>query len=720
MKKLLLIAALLTCLVASAQIDSIVEVTVGEYNTSYIGKSGRVYFTYFGQAPFGVYRDTTGPTKISNGVSGQGSQYRSVILKSDGKPALVYKDVADNSRDGVQNIDVDYLGNAFTGNTKVFGAFKSFLTLRAGVPWIFGYSDFMGVAGTSEDVYYAPRPLSVPSGKTITKLVCMEPVYNPGSGIIMGLVSDGTVILYTKGGGGAYTTVSGLTGVLDITAITQFVYVAITADDIKAWGPYSEMVGLAANTTTPTSIKASFISAGLQFPIKQAVENWTCFLLLDNKNDLFGIGDNVHGNLGIGTQWPNWRTNYYSGTRSPYAWNFNRSQYPQTTAVQIMGKFKKVFGSGNFANHFFAMDMGGAIYSWGRNKDRALGNKLHYENDNIFPEALNVPFPKKVNPLGPEMWPPGFTPNFDSTSILRPQASAGVDQYIQTTSTTLYGQGHQQGTLLVPVGNITSFLWQKVSGPSGGTISSPTQPSTTVTGLVPGQYKYALTVASNVNGQQETAEVLVNVTTNVLPNSDAGPDQTITLPTSAVTLNGSGSDPDGYVTSYTWAQVGGTAATITSPETGVTTVTGLTTPGIRSFRLQVVDNSFGSKFDFVNITVSAGGSNAAPTVNAGSNVTLTLPTNSTTLTAVGADADGTVASYLWTKTSGGVGTISSASSASTSVINLVAGTYTFRVTVTDNLGSTGFDDATVTVNAAPVPGGTAPIRIRGRRFRKAP
>jgi ribosomal protein L14 len=100
------------------------------------------------------------------------------------------------------------------------------------------------------------------------------------------------------------------------------------------------------------------------------------------------------------------------------------------------------------------------------------------------------------------------------------------------------------------------------------------------------------------------------------------------------------------------------------------------------------------------VTVNAA-ANIPPTANAGNNITLTLPTNSTTLVGSGTDADGTIASYAWTKVTGpAAGTITSASSATTQVSGLVAGTYTFRLTVTDNSGATATDDMTVTVNAA--------------------
>ena len=48
------------------------------------------------------------------------------------------------------------------------------------------------------------------------------------------------------------------------------------------------------------------------------------------------------------------------------------------------------------------------------------------------------------------------------------------------------------------------------------------------------------------------------LTTNHPPLANAGPNQTIHLPVSTVTLNGSGcSDPDMNIVSYTWTKISG-------------------------------------------------------------------------------------------------------------------------------------------------------------------
>src|SRR5258706_20623 len=92
--------------------------------------------------------------------------------------------------------------------------------------------------------------------------------------------------------------------------------------------------------------------------------------------------------------------------------------------------------------------------------------------------------------------------------------------------------------------------------------------------------------------------------------------------------------------------------------------------------------------------------NVAPVANAGGNKSITLPVNSVVLNGSGTDSDGTIAGYSWTKVSGGAATLTNANTASLTASGLVAGTYVFRLTVTDNQGAVGSDDATVTVNPA--------------------
>jgi len=98
--------------------------------------------------------------------------------------------------------------------------------------------------------------------------------------------------------------------------------------------------------------------------------------------------------------------------------------------------------------------------------------------------------------------------------------------------------------------------------------------------------------------------------------------------------------------------------------------------------------------------------NAAPVANAGSDKSITLPTNTLSVTGSATDSDGTISSYSWTKKSGSTVTLSGTSTKTLALSNLVAGTYVFTLTVKDNDGATDTDDVTVVVksatNSAPV------------------
>lgn len=98
---------------------------------------------------------------------------------------------------------------------------------------------------------------------------------------------------------------------------------------------------------------------------------------------------------------------------------------------------------------------------------------------------------------------------------------------------------------------------------------------------------------------------------NQAPIADAGPDQTITLPTDSVTLDGSAStDPDGSITSYVWTEDSGPSTV--DPDDAVTTAAGGLVEGTYVFRLTVTDNDGASSSDTVTITVlhdNGGGSN---------------------------------------------------------------------------------------------------------------
>ncbi|WBO83288.1 PKD domain-containing protein [Hymenobacter yonginensis] len=96
--------------------------------------------------------------------------------------------------------------------------------------------------------------------------------------------------------------------------------------------------------------------------------------------------------------------------------------------------------------------------------------------------------------------------------------------------------------------------------------------------------------------------------TNQPPAANAGPDQTLTLPTSTAQLLGSGTDPDGTINTYTWSQVSGpNTAAFSSLAAAQPTVSGLVA-GTYVFSLVVTDNGGASSTpDQVSVQVNASG-----------------------------------------------------------------------------------------------------------------
>ncbi len=91
------------------------------------------------------------------------------------------------------------------------------------------------------------------------------------------------------------------------------------------------------------------------------------------------------------------------------------------------------------------------------------------------------------------------------------------------------------------------------------------------------------------------------------------------------------------------------------------------------------------------------GGNTLPNVNAGNDQSIRLPAT-LTLSGTASDPDGTISSLLWTQVSGpNTATITSPTIATTTVTNIVTGTYVFRLQAIDNSGGISTDDIQVTV-----------------------
>ena len=105
--------------------------------------------------------------------------------------------------------------------------------------------------------------------------------------------------------------------------------------------------------------------------------------------------------------------------------------------------------------------------------------------------------------------------------------------------------------------------------------------------------------------------------------------------------------------------------------------------------------------------------NTAPVSVPGPNQTITLPTSTTILNGVGShDPDGTVVYYKWRQVSGpSANTVLDSTYQETRIAGLVAGTYVYSLTVTDNGWATNKSTMTVIVTSAT--GNVAPTVTAG-------
>ena len=279
-----------------------------------------------------------------------------------------------------------------------------------------------------------------------------------------------------------------------------------------------------------------------------------------------------------------------------------------------------------------------------------------------------------------------------------PVADAGINQLITlpVNSVTLTGIGTDAD------GTIVSYSWAKISGPAAEVLVSPNASSTLVNNLAQGFYEFELTLTDNDGlASTDTITVTVNDMLNKAPFANAGTKKVISLPANSTTLTGSGTDSDGFITSFFWKKISGPAqAVIESPDSAITVINNLVQGGYK-FELTVTDNNGAISKDIVQVIVNSG-QNQLPTANAGQDQVILLPTNTTTLTGIGMDADGTITSYKWLKISGNAaGVIGSSNSATTTISNLVQGANQYQLSVTDNKGAVTKDTVKITVNPAP-------------------
>ena len=280
-----------------------------------------------------------------------------------------------------------------------------------------------------------------------------------------------------------------------------------------------------------------------------------------------------------------------------------------------------------------------------------------------------------------------------------PVANAGVNRSVTLPANQLV----LSGTGTDADGTVVAYHWRQISGPSVATFSSFEVAAPTISALVVGSYVFSLVVTDDQGANSVASQATITVfSANQTPVANAGTAQTIVLPTTSVKLSGTGTDADGTVVAYRWQQVSGPGtARFSSATVAAPTVTSLVA-GSYVFSLVVTDNQ-GANSIANQVTVKVVPANQAPVANAGTAQLIVLPTASAQLAGTGSAAPGhSLAAYRWRQLSGPApAQLSDSTLAAPTVSRLVAGSYVFRLVVTDEQGAaSAASQVSVTVNPA--------------------
>ena len=308
-------------------------------------------------------------------------------------------------------------------------------------------------------------------------------------------------------------------------------------------------------------------------------------------------------------------------------------------------------------------------------------------------------------PSDPSPTDPTPEPDPEPEPNTAPVADAGAPPIAaEGARVTLNGRGSSD-----PDDDTLTYAWRQTGGTSVSLSGANTAtPGFTAPSLLSADAELVFRLTVSDGSLSATDTVTVTVThVNDAPGADAGEPQTV-AEGAAVTLRGTGTDPDGddAALRYAWSQTDNDAPRVSL--SGADTATpSFTAPSLLSadaelvFRLTVSDGAV-SATDTVVVTVTY--VNDAPDADAGEPQTVAEGAT-VTLRGTGTDPDGddTALRYAWSQTDTGAPRVS-LSGADTATPSFTApslqspeAVLTFMLTVTDAQGATGTDRVQITV-----------------------
>jgi PKD repeat protein/ribosomal protein L40E len=210
------------------------------------------------------------------------------------------------------------------------------------------------------------------------------------------------------------------------------------------------------------------------------------------------------------------------------------------------------------------------------------------------------------------------------------------------------------------------------------------------------------TVYYQIEDNAGLASITYSDTISLTPPTQASPFASFTVSPSTqetnkqVTFNAAGSnDPDGTITTYAWDFGDGNTGS------GETTTHSYTTAGTYTAKLTVTDNDGATGQTTKTITITGGdGVNASPFASFTVSPSSQEVNKQVTFNGAGSsDSDGSIEGYAWDFGDGNTG-----SGETTTHSYTTAGTYTAKLTVTDNDGATATTTKTITITGGEAKG----------------
>ena len=270
---------------------------------------------------------------------------------------------------------------------------------------------------------------------------------------------------------------------------------------------------------------------------------------------------------------------------------------------------------------------------------------------------------------------------------IKPIADAGSNVRVDGgANVTLDGTGS--------LGDGLSYDWRQSTGTHITLLNSETATPSFIAPNVTRHTALGFTLSvTDSGGISDTDYVHIAIGYDAPPTADAGRDID-TFVSSGVTLRGEGSDPEHLALTYLWTQTGGTGVTLHNPDSARTSFTTPSSPGVLSFKLNVMDPGGNFATDRMQVNVLSP-TFEIPTVVSDAGPEQTVYVNEI-VQLDGESSQGDNLSYSWTKLTGPTITLSDS--------NIAAPTFTapstpsilsFNLTATSGITT---DSDTVRIN----------------------